>query len=98
MFEEIPSPPAPPTQRRAIQAFAVIFASFFVGSAIAWFRWSHPLSVVRRIVTAEFILGLVVSGVCLLTVKSATPEDNRRRLWACFWAIMLTQLIIDLLQ
>src|ERR1700729_515518 len=101
MFEEIPSPPAPPSQRRAISAFAVIFASFFVGSAIAWFRWSHPLSAVRKIATVEFILGLVVSGVCLLTAKAATQEENRKRLWVFFWAIMLLQLlqlIIDVLQ
>src|ERR1039457_155966 len=98
MFEEIPSLPAPPSQQRAIRAFAIIFASFFIGSVIAWFRWSgHPLSVTRKIATGEFILGLVVSGVCLLTAKSATLEDNRKRLWAFFWAIALIQLVIDVL-
>jgi hypothetical protein len=98
MFEEIPSPPAPPSQRGAIGALAVMFASFLIGSAIAWLRWSHPLSVIRKIVTAEFILGLVFSGACLLIAKSATPEDNRKRLWAFLWAMMLFQLIVDVLQ
>jgi hypothetical protein len=67
MFEEIPSPPSLQVSGEQSAAFAVIFSSFFVGSAIAWFRWSHPLSVVRKIATVEFILGLVVSGVCLLS-------------------------------
>jgi hypothetical protein len=98
MFEEIPSPAAPPSQRSAFSAFVVIFASFLVGSAIAWFRWSYPLSVIRKIVTAEFVLGLVFSGACLVTAKSATPEDNRKRLWSFLWAIMLFQLILDVLQ
>lgn len=98
MFEEIPSPPAPPSPRRATGAFAVMFASFLIGSAIAWLRWSHPLSVIRKIITAEFVFGLVFSGACLLTAKSATLEVNRKRLWAFLWAILLFQLIIDVLQ
>lgn len=99
MFEEIPSPPAPPSERRAVRAFAVIFVSFLIGSLIAWFRWSgHPLSVGRKIATGEFIVGLVISGVFLLTAKSATPEDNRKRLWAFFWGIIIIQVILDVLQ
>jgi len=98
MFEEIPSPPVPPSQRTAISAFAVIFVSFFVALAIVWFRWSYPLSVVRKITMAEFILGLVFSGVCLLTAKEATPENNRKRLWGFFSAFMLLHLITTVLQ
>jgi hypothetical protein len=99
MFQEIPSQPTPPSQRGAIGAFAVSFASFLIGSVIGWFRWSgHPLSVSRKIAVGEFIFGLLVSGMFLLTAKAATPEDNRKRLWALFCAIMIIQVIIDVLQ
>jgi len=70
-----------------------------IGSVIGWFRWSgHPLSVSRKIAVGEFIFGLLVSGMFLLTAKAATPEDNRKRLWALFCAIMIIQVIIDVLQ
>jgi hypothetical protein len=99
VFEEIPSRAEPSSQRRAIKFFAVIFASFLAGSVIAWFRWSgHPLSISRKIASGEFVFGLVISGVFLLTAKSVTPEGNQKRLWGLLWALMLVQLIHDVLQ
>jgi hypothetical protein len=99
MFEEIPTRPAPPTQKTARRAFAISFASFLIASVFAWFRWAgHPLSLTREMATAEFILGSMLSGVFLLTAKSAAPEDNRKRLWVLFWALMTFQLLIDVLQ
>ena len=98
MFEEIPSRPAPPSQRTAIIGFAAIFVFFFVGSAVAWFRWSRPLSVVRKVTAAEFGIGLVVAGVCLLTARRVAPEDNQRRLRDLLWAILLLQIVIDVLR
>ena len=80
------------------RAFAILFASFFLGSVFACYRWSHPFSLTRRIAAAQYILGFVVSGVCLLATKSATPEDNRKRLWGFFWFITLTQIIVDVLR
>src|ERR1700722_3690513 len=99
MFEEIPAPPAPPSQRTAIRAFAIIFASFLILLVVALVRWSgHPLSVTRKIISAQFVLSLVLSGVFLLTAKSVTHENNRKRLWALFLVIMIIQVFIDVLQ
>jgi hypothetical protein len=98
MFEEIPFRPAPPSQRTAIVSFGIYFAIFLTASAIAWFRWSSPLSLSRKIAVAEFIMGGVLSGIFLVTAKSASPEANQKRMWALFFAIWLPQLIIDVLQ
>ena len=74
-------------------------AFFLAASAIAWFRWSgHPLSVGRKISLGEFVLGSLISGVFLLTAKSATPKANRKRLWLLLIAMLLVQLIFDVLR
>jgi len=98
MFEEIPSPPAPPSQRTAISSFGIFLAFFLVGSAIAWFRWSGPMSLSRKITVGEFIVGGVLSGVFLLTAKSTSPEGNQKRIRALFLAVLLLQLIVDVLR
>jgi hypothetical protein len=98
MFEEIPSPPAPPSQRTTIVSFGMMFAIFLIGSAIAWFRWSGPLSLGRKITAGDFLVGGVLSGVFLLTAKSTSPEGNQKRMWALFFAVWLPQLIVDVLR
>jgi hypothetical protein len=98
MFEEIPSPPAPPSQRTAIVSFGIFFATFVIGLAIAWFRWSGPMSLSRKITVGEFIVGGALSSVFLLTAKSTSPEGNRKRMWALFLAVCLLQLIVDVLR
>jgi hypothetical protein len=98
MFEEIPSPPAQPSQRTAIVTFGVFLAVFLIGSAIAWFRWSGPMSLSRKITVGEFIVGGVLSGVFLLTAKSTSAEGNQKRMWALFLAVWLPQLIVDVLR
>jgi hypothetical protein len=98
MFEEIPSPPAPPSQRTAIATFGSFLAVFLIGSAIAWFRWSGPMSLSRKITVGQFIVGGVLSGVFLLTAKSTSAEGNQKRMWALFLAVWLPQLIVDVLR
>jgi hypothetical protein len=98
MFEEIPSPPPPPSQRAMIAFFGFSFALFLSGAAIAWIRWSGPLSLIRRISAGEFIVGCVLSGVFLLTAKSGTPEGNRKRMLTLFLVMMVYQMIIDVLR
>ena len=99
MFEEIPAPVSPPSQRTTIAAFGVLFfATCVIASIIAWFRWSGPMSLGRKISAGEFIVGVILSGVFLLTAKSATPERNQKRLWGLFLAIWILQLIVDVLQ
>jgi hypothetical protein len=98
MFEEIPSPPAPPSQRAAIAGFAVFFSSFLISSAIAWWRWSGPMSLGRKIAAAEFIVGSLLSGAFLLTAKSTTPEGNRKRLTGLFVTVLVLQVIVSVLE
>jgi len=98
MFEQIPAPAPPPSQRATIAGFGILFATCVIASIIAWFRWSGPMSLSRKISAGEFILGGVLSGVFFLTAKSATPENNQKRLWGLFIALWLLQLIIDVLQ
>ncbi|MGC2449711.1 MAG: hypothetical protein WA477_18845 [Candidatus Sulfotelmatobacter sp.] len=98
MFEEISSPPAPPSQRTAIVTFGIFLAVFLIGSAIAWFRWSGPMSLSRKITVGEFIVGGMLSGVFLLTAKSTSAEGNQKRMWALFFAVWLPQLIVDVLR
>ena len=70
-----------------------------VGTAIAWFRWSrYPLTVQRKITSVEFILGLLISGVFLVSARSATPEGNQKRLWGLLWVMMFVQVIQSVLQ
>lgn len=98
MFEEIPSPPVPPSQRTAVVTFGIFLAVFLISSAIAWFRWSGPMSLSRKITVGEFIVGGVLSGVFLLTAKSTSAEGNQKRVWALFLAVWLPQLIVDVLR
>ena len=98
MFEEIPSQPTPPSQRTAIVTFGISLAIFLIGSAIAWFRWSGPMSLSRKITVGEFIVGGVLSGVFLLTTKSTSAEGNQKRMWVLFLAVWLPQLIVDVLR
>jgi 4-amino-4-deoxy-L-arabinose transferase-like glycosyltransferase len=98
MFEEIPAPAPPPSQRATIAGFGVLFATCVIASIIAWFRWSRPMSLGRKISAGEFIVVGVLSGVFLLTAKSVTPESNQKRLWGLFLAVWLPQLIVDVLQ
>jgi len=78
MFEQVPSPPAVTDPRRATRAFAFLFPAFLASLVIASFRWlGHTWSLGRKIAMAEFILGMVVSGLFLLTAKSVTPQNNK---------------------
>ena len=98
MFEEIPSPPVPPSQRTAVVTFGIFLAVFLISPAIAWFRWSGPMSLSRKITVGEFIVGGVLSGIFLLTAKSTSAEGNQKRMWALFLAVWLPQLIVDVLR
>lgn len=98
MFEEIPSPAPPPSQRVTIAGFGIFFAICVVALIIAWFLWSGPMSIGRKISAGELIVGAVLSGVCLLTAKSATPTSNRKRLFGLYLILWVPQLIIDLLR
>lgn len=93
MFEEIPSPLPPLSQRGAIAFFGAFFALFLSLAVIAWIRWSGPLSLIRKIDVAEFVVGCLLSGVFLLTAKSATPEGNRKRMAVLFFVFFVFQLI-----
>ena len=79
-------------------AFGLFLVVFLIGSAIAWFRWSGSMSLIRKITVGEFIVGGVLSGVFLLTAKSTSAEGNQKRMWALFLAIWLPQLIVDVLR
>jgi heme/copper-type cytochrome/quinol oxidase subunit 3 len=98
MFEEIPAPPAPPSQRSAIVIFSISFAMFLVALAIAWFRWSGPMSLSQKITVGEFIVGGVLSGVFLLTAKSTSREGNQKRMWTLFIATWILQLVVDVIR
>jgi ABC-type sulfate transport system permease component len=79
-------------------AFAALLVVFLVGSLFAAFRWSHPLSLIRKIVAVEFALGTLVSGTCLLTAKSASPQANQRRFLGLWGGIFILQIIVDVLR
>jgi hypothetical protein len=98
MFDESPSPAAPLTRWTTIAAFGAFLAIFLIGLIMDWFLWSGPMSLNRRIITGEYVVGAVLSVAFLLTAKSTTPENNRRRIWAVFFATMLVQLFIDVHQ
>jgi hypothetical protein len=79
--------------------FAFYVALFLVGSVIAWFRWpGNPLSVIRKIESGSFVLGSLISGVFLLTAKSAHPRTNQDRFWVLFSTMMLAPVILDVLD
>jgi hypothetical protein len=98
MFEEIPAPAPPPSQRITIAGFGILFVTCVIASVFAWFHWSGPMSLSRKIGAGEFIVGGVLSGVFLLTAKSATPESNQKRLFGLYVLLWLPQLIVDLLR
>ncbi len=98
MFQEIPFPPAPPSQRLSVVAFGVYFASFLIGSVIVWFRWFGPMSFIRWLIVGEFIVGGVLSGLFLLIAKSTTPDSNRKRMIGLFLFVGIIQVVIDVLQ
>ena len=98
MFEEIPPRPAPPSHRLMIVGFSIFCASFLGGLVLDRFLWSGPMSLTRKIITAEYIVGGVLSAVFLLTEKSATPESNQKRMWALLIAIFIVQVFIDVRQ
>jgi hypothetical protein len=98
MFEEIPSPPPPPTQRAAIAGFAIFFSFSLIGSAMAWWRWSGPMSLGRKITVTEFIAGGVLSVAFLLTAKSTTPEGNQKRLTGLLITVLVLHMIVGIFQ
>jgi hypothetical protein len=63
-----------------------------------WFLWSGPMSLNRKVITGEYIVGAALSAAFLLAAKSTTPESNQKRLWAMFLAMMLVQLVLDVHQ
>jgi hypothetical protein len=81
-----------------IVAFSIFFASFLGGLALDWFLWSGPMSLTRKIITAENIVGGTLSAVFLLTAKSATPRDNQKRMWALIVSVSLVQIFVAIRQ
>jgi 1,4-dihydroxy-2-naphthoate octaprenyltransferase len=100
MFEEIPSPEPrrTPNQRATIASFGIFLVIFVVCSAVAWFRWSGPLSLSRKISLAELVVGIVFSGVFLLTAKSTSPERNQGRMTALVLTVVVLGLISAILR
>jgi hypothetical protein len=98
MFNEIPPRPAPASYRITIIGFSIFCASFLGGLILDWFLWSGPMSLNRKIITGEYIVGATLSAAFLLTAKSTTPENNQKRLWAMFLAAMLVQFFLDVHQ
>jgi uncharacterized membrane protein YfbV (UPF0208 family) len=83
----------------ATRAFGFLFAAFLASLLIASFRWlGHVWTLGRKIAMAEFILGMAISGLFLLTAKSVTPEHNQKRLWTFMWAILIIQVFVEALQ
>jgi hypothetical protein len=101
MFEEIPSPspsPSSPSRRQALAILGIMFTFFLGASVVAWIRWSRPLSPIHKFIAAEFIVGIGLSGILLLTARTATPENNRKRIEAFFFFLLAFQVITDVLQ
>jgi len=79
--------------------FAAYSALFLLGSGIAWFCWSgNPLSVIRKIDSGIFVLCSLISGVFLLTAKSAHPRTNQERFWVLFNTGMIVPIILGVLS
>jgi len=98
MFEEIPARPQPPSEPVAVTFFGVSFALFLGLAAITWIRWSSLLSLMRKFSVGECILCGGLSGVFLLTAKSASPESNRKRMAALYFIFLAFQIVEDLLR
>jgi hypothetical protein len=75
-----------------------MFATCLAVAPIAWARWSRPLSLLRKVEAAEFVLCGVLSGVFLLTAKTASPEANRKRVSILIFAFLIPQLIIAVIR
>jgi hypothetical protein len=69
-----------------------------IASVIALLRWSGPVPPVRKLDWAQFIVCGVLSGVFLLTSKSVSPEDNRKRMTGLLVLFLVFQLIGAVLQ
>jgi hypothetical protein len=99
VFDEIPPRQAPRSQRFYIFNFAAFFAVDAVFSMIIWwFRWPHPLSLSDKIAIGSFALYSLISGVFLLTAKSAAPRTNQGRLWVLFNTGMIVPMILEVLS
>jgi hypothetical protein len=98
MFDEVPSPPAPPSPRTAIRVFASYLVLFLVGLTVALLRWSGPMSLRRKITTGEFVLCGILAGVFLLTAKSVSPEGNRKRMMCLLLVFLVFQITVSALQ
>lgn len=97
VFDEIPPRRKPLSQVQYTFYFGVYFVLFLALSA--WFRRSgNPPSVIREIDSVFSVLGLLISGVFLLTAKSATPETNQARHRVFFIAMMPVLIILDVLR
>jgi hypothetical protein len=77
--------------------FAGFFALYFF-STMLWFLWSDPLSLRDKIVLGSFALTALLSGGLLLTAKSVTPSDNQDRFKGLFWASLLVQVFLRILE
>jgi hypothetical protein len=98
MFEEIPSPPPPPSQRAAIVGFAIFFSFSLIGSVIAWWRWSGPMLLGRKITVTEFTVGGLLSVAFLLTARSTTPEGNHKRLQGLLITVLALHVVVGIFQ
>jgi hypothetical protein len=98
MFEEIPSPPVPPSQRAVIASFALFFSISLINLAVAWWRWSGPMSLSRKITAAEFIVGGLLSVAFLLTARSTTPEGNHKRLQGLLITVLALHAVVGIFQ
>jgi hypothetical protein len=98
VFDEIPPRPAPPSYRMTMVGFSGFLACFLGGLLLDWFLWSGPMSLNRKIITGEYIVGSVIAVVFLSKAKSATPEANQKRMWALFLGMALVQVFIDVHQ
>jgi hypothetical protein len=97
MFEEIPRAPEL-SQQKAIFSFGVLFVVYFASSIGLWFCLGHPLSVGDKIALGNFVLGSLFSGLFLSTAKSATPQDNHRRVIVLRRATLLGLLLAGVVQ
>ena len=98
MFEEIPSSPKPLSRKGTITGFGALGAIFLAGLIGDRILWSGPMSLNRKVITGEEVVGAVLCLAFLLTEKFTTPENNRRRLWAVIFVSFLVQLFIDVHQ
>jgi len=81
-----------------VATFGTVFAMCLIALTIGLLRWSSPLSLVRKLHWAQFIVCGVLSGVFLLTSKSVSPEGNRKRVTCLFVLFFAFQLVGAVLQ